>query len=114
MSDSILHNTKKYLGIAETYTIFDMDIIMQINSGFATLNQMGIGPADTYFITDGDAVWSEFAGGDAFLTSLVKEYIWIKAKLGFDPPSAASLLDAFREQLQQVSWRLHVYSDKSV
>ena len=42
--ESILTSIKKLVGIAEDYTVFDTDFIIYINSAFATLNQLGIGP----------------------------------------------------------------------
>ena len=42
--DSILTSIKKLLGIDESYTHFDVDIIMHINSVFMTLRQLGVGP----------------------------------------------------------------------
>lgn len=52
MIDSILNTTKKQLGIAEDYTVFDPDIIMDINSVFMILYQMGVGPATPFTISD--------------------------------------------------------------
>lgn len=44
MSGTILGTTKKLLGLAEEYTVFDQDIIVFINNAFFTLHQLGIGP----------------------------------------------------------------------
>ncbi len=44
MESSILTSTKKILGVAANYTAFNLDIITHINSAFAILNQLGIGP----------------------------------------------------------------------
>ena len=43
--ESILTSIKKLLGIAEDYEHFDQDIIMHINTVFAILPQLGVGPA---------------------------------------------------------------------
>ena len=50
MSDSILLSTKKILGIAADYTVFDEDIILHINSVFSTLHQLGLGPVTGFVI----------------------------------------------------------------
>ena len=43
-TESILTSVKKLLGIDESYTHFDADLIMHINSVFSILGQMGVGP----------------------------------------------------------------------
>lgn len=48
MEDSILQSIKKLLGISKEDTSFDTDIIIDINSEFMTLNQLGIGPKDGF------------------------------------------------------------------
>ena len=42
-TESILTSVKKLLGIDESYTHFDADLIMHINSVFSILGQMGVG-----------------------------------------------------------------------
>ena len=37
---SILNTIKKALGLDPSYDVFDADIVMHINSTFATLNQL--------------------------------------------------------------------------
>ena len=49
---SILTSIKKLLGIDESYTEFDIDIIMHINSVLMILNQLGVGPTAGYSISD--------------------------------------------------------------
>ena len=70
MTDSILTNTKKILGIDETYTAFDIDVLTHINSVFFTLNQLGIGPESGFAIEDDAAVWSDFLGTDPRLNAV--------------------------------------------
>ena len=50
MTNSILDSVKKVLGISPEYTEFDVDIIMHINTVFATLRQLGIGPIQGFRI----------------------------------------------------------------
>ena len=58
ISESILISIKKLLGIDESYTHFDPDIIIHINSVFSILTQMGVGPANGFSISGKDEVWS--------------------------------------------------------
>jgi hypothetical protein len=112
MSDSILTSTKKILGIAEDYTAFDMDVMTHINSAFSTLNQLGIGPANGFFIEDATATWSDFLLDDPRLNN-VRTYIYLKVRIVFDPPGTSFHLNAIQEQLKELEWRLNVYREET-
>ena len=87
MEQSILISTKKILGIAEDYTVFDLDIITHINTAFSTLTQLGVGPADGFMIEDDSALWTDFDPVDDNLNyNAVKSYVFLKVKVAFDPP----------------------------
>ena len=53
--DSILTSVKKILGIESSYTHFDEDIIIHINSAFFILNQLGVGGEEPFTIEDESA-----------------------------------------------------------
>lgn len=112
MSNSILQSTKKNLGLAENYTVFDEDVIMHINSVFSTLNQLGIGPLEGFAITDDTSVWEDFLT-DVRLNS-VKSYVYLRVKLLFDPPTTSFVLEALKEQIKELEWRMHVYRDSPI
>ena len=107
MTESILNDIKKLLGLDQTYTIFDTDIIIHINSVFMILNQLGVGPEDGYKITGPLNVWSEFTD-DELLFESVKSYIYLKVRLLFDPPQNSSHLQAIQSQISEFEWRLNV------
>jgi hypothetical protein len=111
MSDSILISTKKILGIDEAYTAFDVDIITHINSVFSTLTQLGIGSIDGFMIADDTALWDDFLKGDLNLNP-VKSYMYLRVRLLFDPPTSSYLITSFKEQLQELEWRLNVYREE--
>lgn len=106
MIESILDSVKKVLGIDEEYTAFDTDITMHINSAFATLNQIGIGPADGFSILDKTAVWHEYLAGDDKLSS-VKTYVFLSVRVIFDPPATSFHLASLKEQIKELEWRLN-------
>lgn len=112
MTDSILTSTKKNLGLDETYTAFDSDIIMHINSVFAILNQLGIGPVDGFMIEDATPVWSDFLADNLKLNS-VKTYVYLRVKLLFDPPATGFYTQALKEQIQELEWRLNVVREET-
>ena len=111
--DSILDSTKKALGIAPDYDVFDPDLIMHINSVFSTLHQLGIGPDDGFAIEDADATWDLFLDGDKLLNS-IRTYMYLRVKLIFDPPATSFALSSMKEQVQEHEWRLTVYHDGKV
>lgn len=108
---SILNDTKKTLGIDSTYTAFDTDIIMHINSVFSTLNSIGLGPAEGFEITDDTADWADFLAGDARLNS-VKTYLYLRVRLYFDPPATSFVIAALEKQIQEIEWRLNVQREE--
>lgn len=110
MSDSILVSTKKILGLDASYTAFDVDIIMHINSVFGTLNQLGIGPINGFMIEDDTALWRTFIGSDLNLNA-VKTYVYLRVRLLFDPPATSFHITAMENQIKELEWRLNVYRE---
>lgn len=113
MTESILDSTKKILGLDESYTAFDVDVITHINSVFFTLNQLGVGPAEGFIIEDNTTSWSAFIGDDVRLNA-VKTYMYLRVRLLFDPPQTSSHMEALKSQIQEMEWRLNVHVDKEV
>ena len=109
LMDSVLNSIKKLLGIQESYTIFDADLIMHINSTFAMLNQIGIGPKEGFMIEDSYTTWDEYI--TQANESMVKSYIYLKVRLLFDPPSNNSLIESINRQLSELEWRLLLVGD---
>ena len=111
MTDSILSTTKKALGIDADYTVFDPDILMHINSVFATLCQIGIGPVNGFAAADATATWASFLGTATNL-GFVKSYMYLKVRLLFDPPVTSFAIASFEKQASEFEWRLSVAIDK--
>lgn len=109
---SILDSTKKALGLAPEYDVFDPEIIMHINSVFSTLNQLAVGPSEGFSIADKDAMWGTFLGDDLGL-SAVKSYMYLRVRLLFDPPANSFTQTMMKEQAQEMEWRLNVYAENT-
>jgi hypothetical protein len=112
METSILTSTKKILGIAADYTVFDLDIITHINTAFSTLTQLGIGPVAGFMIEDESAEWSDFLGDDLQLNS-VKTYVFLKTRMLFDPPQTSYLISAMNAQIEELEWRLNTHREET-
>lgn len=108
--DSILLSVKKMLGITEDYVHFDQDIIMHINTVFAILTQLGVGPEEGFSITDEDAVWKDFISESTKLES-IKSYMYLKVRLLFDPPASSVIVDAINRSISELEWRINVAVD---
>lgn len=110
MNGSILTTIKKRCGLEEAYEIFDEEIIMGINSAFSTLRQLGVGPTSGFSIEDKFALWSDFLGEDERL-EYVKDYIYLKVRLVFDPPTNSFVQSSFQDMIRELEWRLNVDVD---
>lgn len=109
--ESILTSTKQFLGITAEYTHFDTNILMCINSVFATLTQLGVGPTEGFSIKDEFASWSDYMDQNTYI-EMVKTYMVSKVKLMFDPPTNNSLLEALKQQASELEWRLMVAAEQ--
>lgn len=110
MEDSILITIKKLLGISADYTAFDVDVIVAINSALMALYQIGVGNASKHMITGYDDSWSLILNDSIDLES-AKEYVYIKTRLIFDPPTSSSMVDAMNSMASEIEWRLNVQND---
>lgn len=112
LEEKILSSIKKLLGLNDGVTVFDTDIVIHINTVFANLTQMGVGPQDDegknigFKISTGNEVWGDFTDNDVLIDN-VKTYIYIKVKMVFDPPTSSALIDAYNAQAKELEWRLY-------
>lgn len=110
MSDSILDSIKKLIGTSVEYDVFDSDLIMHINSAFMILCQIGIGPSTPFRIYDRFSTWQDFLSDRDHFQSVI-DYVYLRCKLIFDPPSSSFVLSSYKEQLNELEWRLNVMAE---
>lgn len=108
--NSILTSIKKILGITEEYTHFDADLIVHINSVFAILTQLGVGPAEGFSISDASAEWTDFIDANPLLET-IKSYMYLRVRLLFDPPTSSAVMEALNRQSAELEWRINVTVD---
>lgn len=119
MEDSILNTIKKMLGLSADYTVFDTDIIVFINGAMLTLQQLCVGPKTGFVVTGASETWSDFNNwlwnpfnfeSDNVESNPtiegIKQYIYIRVKMAFDPPSNSFVMDAMKQQKEEFEWRL--------
>lgn len=110
MDNSILGSIKKLLGLMPGDKTYDEDVLININTCFSTLQQLGVGPKEGFMITDTTQTWDDFIKDDKF-ANLVKTYVFQKTKLLFDPPASSVLVDAMTRSIAELEWRLNMQYD---
>lgn len=105
LETSILKTIRKRIGPSADYDIFDTDLIININSSFARLCQLGVGPSKPFKIESDDEEWDEFRM-DPDQISDVQQYIFLKARLVFDPPQNATVVNLIKEEIEKLEWLL--------
>lgn len=108
MSASILTTVKKMVGLDETYTVFDTDIVIHINSVFFSLFQMGVGPSASFSIEDASATWNDFLVDGTPLLNPIKAYIALKVRMLFDPPTTSFAIGAINSQIAEFENRISI------
>lgn len=109
--ESILNAVKSYVGIQEDDTSFDPDLIMAINAVMTVLYQLGVGPTDAPFVVEDEGdEWDDLLGEDPI--GGVREYVNMRVRLLFDPPSNPQLMQALNDQIDEFEWRLIAEVDR--
>lgn len=106
--ESILESIKQVLQIEPGYDVYDLDILMHINTGFTELWQLGVGDLnEAFYVEDKDTKWSAFIGDIPNIQS-VKTYMSMYVRLKFDPPSTSYAIAAMERQLEEIKFRLNI------
>lgn len=112
-SDSILITSAHAAGLSTDFMddedeAFKNEVLMEINSNFNMLNQLGIGPI-------GFAIVDETTEWDAFLSevpnekkAMVRHYMRDKLKRTFDPYNSTVLAGNIDREISELEFRLLV------
>ena len=107
--ESILTSIKLLLGMPEDYDAYDPHVILHINSVFAVLRQLGVGPAKGFRIEDKTSTWNDFINETDDLTfEAVKTYVYAKVKLIFYPPASSAHIEALKLLINEFECRLNI------
>ena len=104
MTESILMSVRERIGPSASDDVFDTDLIININMCFSRLCQLGVGPKTPFKIADDQAAWSDFMSDG--LIDDVKQYVFLKTRLVFDPPESGTVMNAYKEEIEKLEWLL--------
>ena len=110
---SILNDIKNAVGLDADYSppAFQTQIIMAINTAFMELCQLGVGTKKGFKIVDKEQEWSDFLDDEIQLEG-VKTYIELRTRLLFDPPTNSFLVDAVKDQIRELQFRLEIQAEE--
>ena len=108
----VLSDVKQMLAHRGDDTSFDVELIIYINSAFSTLRNLRIGPDPAFKITGDDETWDEFMLDEKDI-ELVKEYVWARVKLVFDPPTTSATMESLKEIRKELEFRLSTVTDNT-
>lgn len=111
VKESILLSVKKLVGVGADNPDFDADILTHINSVFAILQQLGVGPENGYFIVDDTATWTDYLGNYSVHVNMVKSYMAAKVRILFDPPVSSAVADSLNRICSEFEWRANVAAE---
>lgn len=110
MHNSILADVKKLCQVPEFDDGFDTELIIHINTALMKLQQLGVGPPGGVRITGPEETWASVVEGDTEIEG-VKTFVGLSVKLVFDPPSSSFVVDAYKNVLSELEWRLNVHQE---
>lgn len=108
MDDTILGTIKNLLGLPKEDNSFDQDLMININTVFGILYQIGVGSENSFYLTDSSTKWTEMFKDYIPLIDMIKNYTYMKVRLYFDPPSSSFVLDSLGKQIKELEWRIQI------
>lgn len=108
MGTKILDDVKQMLCIQTDVHEFDIDVTSHVNSAFLVLNQLGIGPSTPFYV-DSTTTWESL---DTIVPKqVILDYLFLKTKLVFDPPSSSSIIEAYKDRISELEFRMNIIVD---
>lgn len=105
---SILNDVRNALGDLNYKTAFDETIVVHINSVFSILHQLN-DECKEFKINNSDETWNDFNEDNEFI-DIIKEYVFLKVKLIFDPPNNFTVLNSIKEKLLELESRIETFN----
>lgn len=111
---TILETVKDMIGPSIDYDVFNHTLLVHINAFFEVLTQCGVGPSEGFRVTE-VTTWDDFIteGVTPKLFEMAKDYIAIRTRLVFDPPTSSSAIDILTNTYKEMEWRMYVEADSN-
>lgn len=106
MNESILNSLKEAIGIVKDDDSFDTILVMHINTIFAILHQLGVGPDEGFVIHSDADTWRDYIDYDGAEVEMVRTFMTHKLRLIFDPPTSGAVKEATDKIINELEWRL--------
>ena len=103
---SVLYSVKYICGIHPANHDFDHDLIPALNSVLFILYQEGLSDKP-YRVVDETLTWGDILlnGEHPEAISTIVEWVGLRTKMIFDPPTSSALMDALKENIAELEWR---------
>ena len=105
----VLSDIKKMVGFDDEYKAFDIDITILINSVLSVLEQVGVPIKQHLPIGDanGQPDWEDVFDDKTSL-DMIKQYLYLRVKMVFDPPANGTIMDFYKETMRELEWRINL------
>ena len=110
--NSILDTIKELLNISNDDTVFNIELIIHINSALSTLYELGV-TKTPFRIKGEEETWDDLLGEETKLED-VKDYLYLRTKVVFDPPPSSYVLTCMKEMIKELEWRLNVKAEDAI
>lgn len=104
---TVLSSIKDYLAVNDT-DAFDQEILMLVHSALSSLDQIGKVTIPSEITNS--TTWESICQ-DGKLRPFVKNYVFCKVRLIFDPPSSSIVADAINKSISESEWRFYYGSE---
>lgn len=108
--DSILTEVRVACNVEADDDSFDTELLLDINSDFAKLWQIGAGPETPFTVESEIETWADFSD-DKLLVSFAKSFLCASTRIKFDPPANSTLLEALKQQQAEAEWRIFMHTE---
>lgn len=102
----ILNTVKLAIGLAPDDDSFDDQLLMYINSTFATIHQLGAGPDKDFLVEDANTKWDDYME-PSYARNFVKDLVCKEVQKKFDPPTSSAMSQALDEEIAELTYRLN-------
>lgn len=100
---SILSDVKSVVSVVGDDTVFNIELLLLINSTVSILIQLGVEEFEG-IVVDETTTWPTFV--DKVKESLVRSYLPLHVRLYFDPQPSATITEAHKHLLSQYEGRI--------